>query len=374
MRLAVTLSLLCACGHEVAPSSRVASIDLALLRGGSFLVTRQGPDGAIRSRTYSALKDGWSVTPIAALALRMISQDPWIAVSYRRAVDFVATTVGPDGAARTAEEVSYPLYAYAIGALVLGAPDNRRHRIAHAALIAALRRYQMTEPNGWRGSDASYGGWGYAPHVPRRPAGAIGDDLLTANLSATLLSIGALALGGAPADDPALIAAHGFVERCQNQDGGFVFSHALPDGNKAGPSDGGYRSYGSMSADGLRALIRLGTKPDDPRIVAAIAYLERTFDPARNPGEFPPVAEVRRESSYYYWAWSAAHVIRHLHKPRWAAALADELMHRQRMDGSWRNPASEMREDDPIVATSFAIAALAIARSVITGQPRSHAY
>jgi hypothetical protein len=33
-----------------------------------------------------------------------------------------------------------------------------------------------------------------------------------------------------------------------------------------------------------------------------------------------------------------------------------------------------MREDDPIVATSFAIAALAISRSIITQTPRGHAY
>jgi len=373
MRLALTLLLLCACGRDAPAPSSAGSIELALSRGGAFLASRQSPDGAIRSRTYSALEDGWSLTPLAALALRMVPHHATLAAGYRRAVDFVATTAGADGA-RTAPEVSYPFYAYAIGALVLGAPDNRRHRAAHTALLAALRGLQMTERNGWRTGDASYGGWGYSPHVPRRPDGAITDDLLTANLSATLLAIGALALGGVPADDPALIAARGFVERCQNRDGGFIFSPALPDGNKAGATDTGYRSYGSMSADGLRALLRLGTRPDDPRIVAASAYLERTFDPARNPGEFPAVAEVRRDSSYYYWAWSAAHVIRHLRKPGWAESLANELMSRQLADGSWRNPSSEMREDDPIVATSFAIAALAIARSVIIGEPRSHAY
>ena len=38
----------------------------------TFLATQQDPDGALRSRTYAALKDGWSLTPLAALALRMV--------------------------------------------------------------------------------------------------------------------------------------------------------------------------------------------------------------------------------------------------------------------------------------------------------------
>ena len=83
----------------------------------------------------------------------------------------------------------------------------------------------------------------------------------------------------------------------------------------------------------------------------------KTFDAARNPGDFPPIAEVRRASAYYYWAWSIAHVARHLSHARWAEALAGELLRRQDPDGSWRNPASEMREDDPIIAGFIAQAA-----------------
>jgi len=58
---------------------------------------------------------------------------------------------------------------------------------------------------------------------------------------------------------------------------------------------------------------------------------------------------------------------------RWAEALAEELLRRQRPDGSFANPASEMREDDPVVATSFALAALGVTRSVLAGAYRSHA-
>jgi hypothetical protein len=379
--IAVALACFGGCGRESKQQQPLpplaAAIDGALGRGARFLVSQQRADGAIPSRTYAALKDGWSLTPLAVLALRMAPPEEAVAAAYRRGVDYVATLAGPDGAIRAAPEVSYPLYAYAIGALVLGAPDNRRHRPVHARLLEALRALQFSERTGWRASDASFGGWGYAPRPPLRTGGDLDDSDLAANLSATLLAVGALLLGGVPPDDPALAAARGFVERCQNldTDGGFFFSPALADGNKAGAlADGRFRSYGSMSADGLRALLRLGRPLSDPRVAAAAAYLERSFDATRNPGDFPPVAEVRRDSSYYYWAWSAAHAARHLSNRRWAEALAGELLRRQGPDGSWRNPASEMREDDPIVATSFAIAALAASRSVIAADPRSHAY
>jgi hypothetical protein len=365
-------------GSAPATPSLPTTIDAALQKAGRFLAEKQRADGAIPSRTYAALKDGWSLTPLAALALRMVPPEPAAAAAYQRAVEYLAGIVAPGGAVREAPEVSYPLYAYAIGALVLGAPDNRRHRAVHAKLLEALRGLQLVERNRWRPTDASYGGWGYATRTPTRPDdGALQDDLLTSNLSATLLAIGAFVLGGTRPDDPALIAARGFVERCQNlaTDGGFFFSPALPDGNKAGAiADGRYRSYGSMSADGLRALLRLGAPLADPRVAAASAYFARRFDATKNPGDFAPVDEVRRDSSYFYWAWSAAHVIRHLSDRPRATALAEELLRRQRPDGSWQNPASEMREDDPIVATSFAIAGLALSRSVISAEPRSHAY
>jgi hypothetical protein len=369
VRVAV-LALVIGCGREPTPSP-TEEVDLALRRGGAFLASRQSPDGGLRSRTYSALRDGWSVTPLAALALRFVPEQPG---AYRRAVDFVATMV-VGGTPRPAPEVSYPLHAYAIGALVLGAPDNMRHRAAQLSLIAAVRGLQLTKSTGWSATDVSYGGWGYAIDPVRRPDAGSG-ELPTANLSATVLAIGALVLGGVPLDDPALVAARGFVERSQNlpTDGGFVFSRAEPGANKAGLTERGPRSYGSMTADGVRSLIRFARPLDDPRVVAAIGFLDRTFDAARNPGEFSAGDEVRRASSYYYWAWSAAHAARHLQRRAWAEAIAAELMNRQHVDGSWRNAASEMREDDPLVATSFAIAALAIARSMIAGELRSHTY
>ncbi len=46
--------------------------------------------------------------------------------------------------------------------------------------------------------------------------------------------------------------------------------------------------------------------------------------------------------------------------------LAEELLRRQRPDGSWSNHYTDAMEDDPLIATPFAAAALAIGSRVLT--------
>jgi len=46
----------------------------------------------------------------------------------------------------------------------------------------------------------------------------------------------------------------------------------------------------------------------------------------------------------------------------WAPALARELIDRQNADGSWTNRFTDGKEDDPLVATPLALAALRICR------------
>jgi hypothetical protein len=375
---------------STAPEVSVQSVDAALIRARDFLLAKQGQDGAIRSATYAAFKDGYSLTPLVILGLQLGPLDERSRMALGRAVDFSTTLLDDQGEIR--KESVYPLYAAALTTLVLSSPGNQRHRATRDRLLTHLRRRQFSGDNAWAPDDTSFGGWGYFPGVPQKPVGENHNDLLTSNLSATLLAVGALTLSGVPLEDPALRAASEFVDRCQNFapgcsgpqcDGGFFFSPALPDGNKAGMDPGGRPvSYGSMTADGVRAALRLGRLPQDARVLAAAAWLARHFDPAHNPGAFVVGSEVRQESSYYYWTWSVAHALRALGQPTltttsgdvaWAPALGKELLARQAADGSWKNSYSEMRENDPIVATAFAAAALTVIRASLAGEYRSHA-
>src|SRR5688572_577488 len=203
------------------PPPLAERVDRAIARGGDFLLSQQGEDGAIRSATYAYFRDGYSLTPLALAALFALPERP---PGYARAAEFLVTMIGADGKLREdADGPRYPLYSLALGALVLNSRGNERHRAARDAMLAGLRQRQLAD-----------GGWGY-------------EDGGESNLSATVYAVGALALARQAPGERALA----FVKSCQNYpagDGGFFFAPAIADGNKAGPQAEGFRSYGSMTA------------------------------------------------------------------------------------------------------------------------------
>ena len=125
-----------------------------------------------------------------------------------------------------------------------------------------------------------------------------------------------------------------------------------------------FNSYGSATADGVRALLRCGLAPDHPRLVDARRWLRRNFSAQTNPGRFEPAVAADREAGYFYWCWSVSHTFALLPETglQWREPLVEALLARQRPDGSWRNEYSFMREDDPIIATVLAAAALTASR------------
>jgi hypothetical protein len=85
---------------------------------------------------------------------------------------------------------------------------------------------------------------------------------------------------------------------------------------------------------------------------------------------------VIRDATYYYYCRSVAMTFERLKlrevatpagKVRWAEVLAEELIRRQRPDGAWVNRYTDTKEDDPLVSTPSAVAALAVCRRVIAG-------
>ncbi len=267
-----------------------------------------------------------------------------------------------------------------------------RYVRAQAAWLAYLRGRQLNEALGWQPADAEYGGWGYALDKPRKPAPGRPKELLhESNLAATVFALAALRSAKAPANDPAYSHALVFVKRCQNfsdekaaadpkfDNGGFFFMPGDEAQNKAGAAGTDrfghvrMRSYGTMTADGVRALLRCGLTEDHPRVVAARHWLERNFSAAHNPGEFPVDRAVLQDATYYYWVWAVSHAFLALRDERantpkgtvdWPTALAEELLARQRADGSWTNRYTDAKEDDPLISTPWAAAALAIGQTL----------
>lgn len=382
-RLAPLALVLAACApRELSLAERA---DAALARGAAFLVDAQSSDGSWRSTTYGFLGGGWALTAACTKALVYAPGDARTADAAERGLTFLATAVGEDGEVDGARlGLAYPVYTAALAVIAFAAAERRepeRFRAPREAWQRLLERHQLGPELGWDAADAAFGGWSYAGRPLRKGEPAP----FEADLSSTLFALGALRLAGVPADDVRIQRARSFVERCQNlplageardparDDGGFFLSPSVALQNKAGgawetPLRLRAASYGSPTADGLRALLRSGLAPDDPRVVAAEAWLAARWDAARVPAAGDGARPGELDAAWTYWAWSSAHALvecgrRELADGRaWSEPLLAELLQRQRADGAWSNPHTLLKEDDPLVATPMALAALALAR------------
>ena len=371
----------------------VERIDQSLARATRYLLDRQGEHGEWRSDVYGSFKDGDALTPLVLEALLAVQPTGKAREQCRKGADYLAGKVRSGGAIDA--KLTYPVYTASLAVVVLSRLDLPEHRAARDAWLHYLYEQQLTEKLGWHREDPQFGGWGYAKEPPLRPAaGRPVPTVDEPNLSATVFALEALRAGGCTARDPALRDASVFVQRCQNfsdvhgevevalDDGGFFFIHGDPTRNKAGVAGVDtmgrtrYVSYGSATADGLRALLLCDLAPDHPRVVEAKRWLAAHFDSSHHPGSYSTERKGSRPALDYYYSSSLARAFHSLgvHEvatstgtTEWADVLAKGLLDRQSEDGSWSNPVVDVREDDPLVATPLAILALAICREHLRG-------
>ncbi|MHC4482457.1 MAG: prenyltransferase/squalene oxidase repeat-containing protein [Planctomycetota bacterium] len=384
-------------GCSTTQTRRVIRIDASLTKAAKYIVAKQSPNGIWRSETYGCFRDDPALTAYVLSGLFFLPQGGEQArASFHKGVEYLVKMVDEDGNIRTGPRgLNFPVYTAASASrVVVLEKKTKEHLRAQAAWLSYLRRRQLNESLGWKPSDPEYGGWGFSLRIPHKPAaGELKEAFFESNLSATTFGIGALRSAGIPREDPVWKNVLVFVKKCQNfsddpaksdprfDDGGFFFITNDPLQNKAGIAGRDrfgrerYHSYGSMTGDGVRALLQCGLLPNHPRVLAARKWLEKNFTVETHPGTFAEDREVLREATYYYYLWSAAHAFTRLGitevetkagKAKWAEAIADELIRRQRPDGSWVNRFTDAKEDDPLVSTPWAAAALANCREVIT--------
>lgn len=383
--LLIATPLVCACGKD--PQTQSGGVQEAIEKGLNYLVSKQNEDGAWRSEVYGSLKDGPSLTP---MVLKCLTFGSGLNAEVREKAAGYLRSMIPDGEAPF-PRLELPVSTAALAVIALSRSPGEENQQAAAAWASHLRSWQLEEELGWNPEDIAYGGFGYSVTPPRKPpAGAEARLPFESDLCSTLFAVGALRLLGAPADDPAVRKALRFVQRCQNfpderggdplfDDGGFTTTPHRDDQNKAGTAGVDrhgttrFHSYGSATADGLRLLVRCGLGPEHPRVVAARAWLERNFSATSHPGVYTEVREPDREAVYFYYCWSVAHAFRLLgvteieqdgKRLPWIRPLTEELLRRQGGDGSYRNRYTFVKEDDPLIATALAIAALAASRLV----------
>ncbi len=356
-------------GAPGAPAADKARIVVAYDKGLDYLLSQQ--------------KDGiWSVqgNPDAAftsMAVAAMSERPGgVRPADKPVVDkalaFVAASFDEDGGVKTPQNRNYITSAAIMALAAAGRPE---HKAVIEKAVKYVKSLQFTDEG-----DPSYGGIGY------------GSDKTRSDLSNTQYALASLRAAGVSEDDPVFKDALKFLERSQNRkenekpgetnewkdpktgetiargnDGGAGYRPGdskagfvtLPDGKKIA------QSYGSMTYALLRCYHLAGVDAQDGRVKAAVDWISKNWTLDKNPG-MPATQEA--DGLYYYYA-TVGKTLPALgidsltlpggRKADWRADLGAHIVSLQAADGSWSNQKDRWMESMPVLATAYALTALA---------------
>ena len=364
--------------------SFVNEVSTAQQRGLTWLLQQQEADGSWRHHPA-----------ITALALTAVYRAGRPLTAAEQAVaakglQFVLSNVRTNGAIYAGDDKDkYPNYSTAICAMALLASGQPEY----TAIIRNGRKFllssQFDERLGYATNDASYGGIGYGKR--ERP-----------DMSNMQWSLEALRLTES-LDQPAgedgsfrprpVAALHWakaiqFLQRCQNlpekndqpwakmagpeDRGGFIYmpgdpakgQPALSFANEGQPVDEKtpLRSYASMTYAGLKSYLYADLKKDDPRVLAALHWLQKNYSLDENPG-------LGKQGLFYYYHTAAkaltvfgsdtfTDAAGKIHD--WRYELLNKLVSLQKVDGFWINDNNRWWENDPVLVTSYSLLALEI--------------
>lgn len=345
-----------------------AKVQAMIDKGLNFLKTQQKSDGG-----WQNPKEPPGITALVLNAFagsgKYTLKDDVVKKGYDRLLSYQK----PDG---SIYEDMLANYNTAIATSALAAANDPSLKPQLDKALDWMRKTQWVEgavgPKGEKVEDKSnswYGGFGYNRHS--RP-----------DLSNSHFAIQALRDAGLKPGDPAYEKAIVFLSRCQNfsetndqpwsgNDGGFVYSPADggdseaesytgPDGRKM------WRSYGTMTYAGLKSMIYAGVSKDDPRVKAAVGWIQKHWTFEENPGMRDNDPKQAQHGLYYYFQ-VAAKALDAYDQPTitddkganhdWRVELIDKIGSLQREDGSWTGEQRWM-ENNPVLVTSYCVLAL----------------
>ncbi|HLK68249.1 MAG TPA: prenyltransferase/squalene oxidase repeat-containing protein [Bryobacteraceae bacterium] len=339
-------------GVLMAQAACVRTAQTAVAKAARWLWKQQAGDGGWHSHTYGLLRSGQSLTPFVLDALLQVpsSEVPVPASQVDRAIAFIRRNTRPDGSLGMADPgiPDYPNYSTSLAVSAM----CRAGRVELARpMVEYLRRHQFTEQDGWTKSDAAYGAWGMGGELRTPP------DTGHVDLSMTRYVLEALRAAGIGDGDAVFERAGVYLSRLQSPDGGFFFSTTEFDTNKAGHDGQRFRSYGTTTADGILALLATGRGPQDAGVMAARSWLAARHHDMAVPGFIGEAYQRWPRGLAFYYAAASASAFRAL-RIDGGKGVEEGLMRTQRGDGSWSNPENLVKEDDPLIATPFALRAL----------------
>jgi squalene-hopene/tetraprenyl-beta-curcumene cyclase len=359
MLLGVATSMFATDETKPAPSDAKAygqAVDKAI----EYLSTKgQAQDGSFTAQA------GPGVTAIVVTSILSQGRSPDDPV-VAKALKYLEKFIQPDGGIYEPKNF-YKNYETSLGLMAFSAANKSGKNEQFAKIVKNAEKFLKEIQWDERQSqdEAYYGGAGYGKS--KRP-----------DLSNTQFMLDALRSAGAGPDDPAVKKALIFVSRCQNletehntlpfasknPDGGFYYTPAGGGTSQAGEvlPNGGLRSYGSMTYAGLKSMIYAGVSPDDPRVKAAVKWIQKNYTLKANPGMAKP------EEGLYYYYHTFAKALDAIGKPElvddkgarhdWRQELTAELISRQQANGTWVNNADRWMEGDPNLVTAYSLLAL----------------
>jgi squalene-hopene/tetraprenyl-beta-curcumene cyclase len=288
-----------------------------------------------------------------------------------------------------------PNYVTCVVVAALTRREDPAHKQALDKAQRAILGFQNCETGGYKSSDRDYGSIGYG-------------NSQRGDLSNLHFSLEALRATGLPADNDAFKKAIVFLQRTQNLKSVNDFSGKVPDPDREGVvldatsgddggasyypgnSNAGYdvlpdgksvpRSYGSMTYALLKAYTLAGLKGTDPRVQAAVKWIQDNWTLAVNPGADPKMGEkVQYQGLFYYYMVLAQALdlagVQTVKVPakvagsdgkavpatevNWRKALRAHLEGMQAPDGTWLNTKNgRWYEDKALLCTCYAMVAL----------------
>jgi len=353
------LTCVVSAGAQDAVKPTDAEVKVVVEKAYKALAAKQNADGS-----FAPKLGGPGITALTVAALiksGKSADDPVVA----KALAYLEKSIKPDGGVYDKSLANYTT-CLAIVAFK-EANTNGKYDVAIAAAAKFVKSLQggETDPK-----DVTFGGTGY-------------DGKGRPDLSNTQFFIEALLAAGVSKEDPAIKKAFTFVNRSQNlpgefndqpfaakatedDAGGFVYNPTEQTNAKSEKrtAAGGLRSEGGMTYAGLKSFLYAGLSKDDPRVKAAVKWVQRHYTLDENPG-------MGKSGLFYYYHTLAkamtalgddtlvdAKGVAHA----WRKELFEKLKTTQAADGTWANTNKAFLENQPELATAFALLAIGYCR------------
>jgi len=356
--------VLVVCAPLPAAEADAKAIAVAATKASGFLQSQQNADGTF-GKSPAAPMPG-----IVGITLKALASSPekWREANspvVKKAVAYIVSKQMPSGAIAI-PQFGLENYNTAVAVIGLAALENPALKDVLEKAKKALLSNQLDEEEGYNKDEHTrgFGSFGYG-------------NSKRGDLSNSAYSIEALNALGFPKDSKEYKNAILFIKRSQdneetndakemkggNNEGGFVY---LPGDSefgeiKARSGKSLPKPYGNMTYQAVKSLIYAGMSKDDPVLQAAFRWIKNNYSVTENPG-----GKGTQGYFYYVNAFSKAFTVAGIkeieladgRKANWAKDLATQLISMQKEDGSFVNPDKRWMEDDPVLATAYALDAL----------------